>query len=195
MVIDILVEGLLDEAVARRLIQHTSHQAGTTFGKQGVSYLRQRVLGFNVRARYGNPILVLVDFVDTGLECPPAVPEAWLPNRAPGMLLRVAMNEIESWLLADRQGIAQFLGLSSAQVPQNPERVPDPKQVLVNLARHGRRRVARALVPQPGITAVVGSGYVHAMQTFVAHHWNIEVARQRAPSLDHCLLRLAELTS
>lgn len=195
MVIDILVEGPLDEAVAQRLILHAGHKAGTTFGKHGISTLRQKASGFNIRARYGNPILVLVDFVDTGLDCPPAVPTIWLPDRASGLLLRVVVNEIESWLLADHQGIAEFLGLPSAMVPTDPEHIADPKQTLVNLARRSRRKAAQALVPKPGISASVGPGYVGEMQAFVLQHWNIDVARQRASSLDHCILRLAELQS
>lgn len=193
MIVDILVEGLLDEAVARRLIIHAGHQAGTTFGKQGVSYLRQKVAGFNVRASYGNPILMLVDFADTGLDCPPAVPPTWLPNRSPELLLRVVVCEIESWLLADHLGIAELLGISREVIPDDPEHLNDPKQTLVNLARRSRRKSAQALVPQPGISASVGAGYVSEMQIFVAERWNIEAARQRASSLDRCLLRLREL--
>lgn len=193
MVIDILVEGPLDEAVARRLIHHTGHQAGATFGKQGASYLRQKVAGFNVRASYGNPMLMLVDFADTGLDCPPAVLPAWLPHRSPKLLLRVVVNEIESWLLADHLGIGGFLGLSGAVVPEDPERLADPKRALVNLVRRSRRRAAKALVPQPGISASVGPGYVSEMQAFVAERWNVDAARRRAASLDRCLLRLAEL--
>lgn len=195
MVIDILVEGLLDEAVARRLIIYAGHQVGTTFGKQGVSYLRQKVAGFNVRASYGNPLLMLVDFADTGLDCPPAAPPTWLPNRSPGLLLRVVVYEIESWLLADHLGIAALLGISRAVVPDDPERLNDPKQALVNLARRSQRRSAQALVPRPGTSAAVGPGYVSEMQAFVAERWNIEAARQRAFSLDRCLLRLGELQS
>lgn len=193
MIIDILVEGLLDQAVARRLIDHAGHQVDTTFGMSGVSYLRQKAAGFNVRAWYGNPILMLVDFADTGLDCPPAVSSTWLPDRGPGFLLRVVVNEIESWLLADHLGIAGLLGISREVIPDDPERLNDPKQTLVNLARRSRRKSAQALVPQPGISASVGAGYVGEMQTFVAERWNIEAARQRASSLERCLLRLGEL--
>lgn len=195
MNIDILVEGLLDEAVARRLIVYTGHQAGTSFGNRGVSYLRQKAAGFNARARHGAPMLMLVDFADTGLDCPPAVPSAWLPDRSPRLLLRVVVNEIESWLLADPLGIADLLGVSSAIVFDDPERLDDPKQTLVNLARRSRRKSAKAMVPNPGISASVGSGYVSEMQAFVTNRWNIAAARQRASSLDRCLLRLQELHS
>ncbi|MEI2691052.1 MAG: hypothetical protein V9H69_15610 [Anaerolineae bacterium] len=195
MVIDILVEGPLDEAVARRLIRHTGHEAGTTFGKRGVSYLHQKIPGFNARARYGHPILLLVDFMDTNLDCPPAVPSTWLPDRDQRLLLRVVVNEIESWLLADHRGIAGFLGVSNTLVPTDPEHLADPKQTLVNLARRSRRRTVQALIPASGITASVGRSYVDEMRTFVMDYWNVNDARQRASSLDRCVLRLKELSS
>jgi hypothetical protein len=42
MVVDTLVEGLLDETVARRLITYSGHTPGTGFGKRGVDYLHAR---------------------------------------------------------------------------------------------------------------------------------------------------------
>jgi hypothetical protein len=80
-------------------------------------------------------MLMLVDFMDTGLECPPEVPVAWLPDRCSKMLLRAVVREIESWLLADASGISRFLGVSVSLVPRDPESLKDPKQSLVNLAR------------------------------------------------------------
>lgn len=192
--IDILIEGLLDEAVAHKLISYSGHTPGVSFGKRGLGYLQQRLPGFNARASYGSPILVLVDFMDTGLDCPPAVAAQWMPERSTRLLLRVAVREIESWLLADREGMAGFLGLSPALLPGSPETLRDPKQTLVNLARRSRRKAVRAaLAPAPGISATVGPEYVATLQEFVAKQWRIEAARTVAPSLDRCLVRLAEL--
>lgn len=194
MVVDSLVEGILDEAVAQRLIRHTGHQVGTTYGKQGISYLQQKVAGFNVRARYGNPILLLVDFADTRLSCPPEVPVSWLSDQTSKLLLRVVVREIESWLLADQQGIARLLGISLRHLPANPESLDDPKQTLINLARRSRRsRIRQSLAPQPGISAVVGPGYTGVMSAFAFEQWDVEVARQHSASLDRCLTRLSEI--
>lgn len=196
MVVDALVEGLLDEAVAQRLIRYSGHRVGTTYGKQGAAYLHQKAAGFNVRTRYGNPILLLVDFADTKLSCPPEVSKSWLSDQSPRLLLRVVVREIESWLLADQDGIASLLGISVRHLPADPETLADPKQTLVNLARRSRRSmIRRSLVPQPGISAVVGPGYTGVMSSFVSKQWNIEKARQRATSLDRCLNRLSNIPS
>ena len=88
MLIDTLIEGVTDEGVAKKLIVSCQHQFGIAYGKRGHGYLREKATGFNERAKYGNPILMLVDFADTGSHCPPAVPEEWLPHRSRNMLLR-----------------------------------------------------------------------------------------------------------
>lgn len=194
MIVDALVEGQLDEAVAARLIRHTRHEFGVAYGKRGWQYLRHKAFGFNVRARYGNPILMLVDFMDTGLSCPPEVPAIWLPDRCNKMLLRTAVREIESWLLADGDGMARFLGIPAIRIPQHPEDLDDPKQTLVNLARRSRKRALReAIVPPPSVSSAVGPGYTAALEEFVARHWDIEAALPRALSLRRCAIRLGEL--
>jgi len=57
LVVDTLVEGLLDESVARKLIVHCGHTPGDSYGKNGIDYLRRKASGFNIKATYGNPIL------------------------------------------------------------------------------------------------------------------------------------------
>ena len=194
MIVDVLVEGTTDEAVARQLIAHCRHEFGTAYGKQGQRYLHRKVAGFNVRALYGNPILMLVDFMDTGLNCPPQVPATWLRDRSDKMLLRVVVRELESWLLADGEGVARFLGISVALIPRSPEELVDPKRMLINLARRSRRKALRdAIVPRPNISSVVGPGYTSAIEDFVARYWNIAAALARSPSLQRCVTRLGEL--
>jgi hypothetical protein len=194
MLVDTLVEGLLDEAVANRLLRHCNHTPGTSFGRSGVNYLRQKVQGFNVRAQNGVPILLMVDFMDTGETCPPSVPRAWLPNRSPNLLFRVVVREVESWLLADREAMADWLGISVAHLPIQPEAVSDPKQSLVNLARRSRRKhIYTALAPAKGISASVGPDYVGKLSEFVHGVWRPDIARTAAPSLDSCLKRLCAL--
>lgn len=195
MIIDVLVEGPTDELVAARILRHCGFDLGTVYGKGGVASLRNRLPGFNVRAQYGNPILTLIDFVDTGFSCPPEVATNWLPNRVPTMLVRVVVPELESWLLADADSLGKYLRISASRVPAQPEQLPDAKQSLVNLARHANNRRLRAdIVPAEGYSSAVGPGYFNAIRDFIDNYWHIEEARKRAPSLDRCLIRLGELS-
>src|ERR1035441_9429449 len=72
--------------------------------------------------------------------CVPEVLPRWLPAPSRLMRLRVAVRELESWLLADSERIAKFLGVAVAEIPADPDSVPDPKRLMVQLARSSRRR-------------------------------------------------------
>jgi hypothetical protein len=50
-------------------------------------------------------------------------------------MCRFAVNELESWLLADREGLANFLGIAVSRMPICPEREEFPKKTLVNISR------------------------------------------------------------
>jgi hypothetical protein len=78
-------------------------------------------------------------------------------------LFRVAVSEVESWALADREGFAQFLGISSVLVPAQPDHVADPKQTLINLARRSRRRTLKAFA-EPKSSMAKG----HVLRTSLA---------------------------
>lgn len=191
--IRLVTEGRLDEAVGRRLISECGLAVGRVYGKAGWSYIRKTMPSFNQAAPFA-PCLTLVDFMDTETACPPSVISQWIPNRNDNLIFRVVVRELESWLLADRQGIAGFLRIPIARVPAAPEDEGDPKRTLVNLARGSRsRRVSEALVPAQGASAVVGRDYNAEMERFILDEWSPVAARTVAPSLDKCMTRLAEL--
>lgn len=196
IVIDLLVEGLLDEAVARRLVTEQKLQVGTVFGKKGYAYIQQKIAGFNVRAKFGSPMLVLIDFMDTNLPCPGLVVSTLTPDKSENLIFRIVVRELESWLLADRSGVADFFGISENHVPTDCENLGDPKLELVNLARRSRRtRIRNAIVPKAGSSGIVGPGYVAEMTTFVLERWDVSSARINVESLDRCLQRLESLRS
>ncbi len=189
----VVVEGLLDEAVADCLLLATGHTKTNCLGKRGWTYIRNHVAQYNASASV-MPFLTLVDLMDTGFTCPGEVCANWLPERKTDMLLRVVVREIESWLLADYAGIAAFLTIPVSFVPADPEKIADPKRELIALARRSKKRTVReALVPLQGSTAQEGPLYTSEMIRFARNQWNIESAREKSRSLDRCLLRLAEL--
>ena len=193
MQLNLLVEGFVDEAVAHRLLRACGHEPGTTFGKKGCNYIQKKAKAFDL-ACGSTALLTLVDFMDTRLDCPGAVVRAWLPNGHPSHVFRVVVREIESWILADREAIASFLGIPMAKVPSQPELIPDPKLALINLARLSKRPAIRsALVPPLGYASSEGPLYSSEIARFVGEHWSPERARSQAPSLEKCLLRLAQL--
>jgi len=192
MIVDLLVEGQIDEMAGRKIIEFCDYRLGIVYGRQGFGYIKAKISGFSVRAQYGNPILALVDFMDTGLSCPPAIAD-WVLQSNTQLILRAVVNEMESWLLADREAIAEYFGVSVVHVPQQPEQLDDPKQALVNVARHSRRKTIRDIIPPQGMSGVVGMGYTDVMSNFIQNHWNVARAAKNAPSLKRCVARLQAL--
>ncbi|MCK6485988.1 MAG: DUF4276 family protein [Phycisphaerae bacterium] len=187
------VEGPLDEVVARRLVESVGASIANVYGRNGKPALLARIEGYNNAARFA-PWFVLIDLDGDG-DCAPPARARWLPNAAPRMCFRIAVREVEAWLLADRTRFAQFLKVNQAWVVTDPETLPDPKQVVVNLARKSRNRAIREdIAPRPGSGRSVGPAYVSRMIEFVQRWWSPTDAARSAPSLERamsCLRRLA----
>jgi hypothetical protein len=125
------VEDELSEFVLRRIIgKHAALQVAAVFSRGGYGYLKKRAGGFNQAAAHC-PFLLLTD-LDKGL-CAPDLVKAWLGGRPrhPHFLLRVAVPEVESWLLADSEGLRRFLGVRGGKDAAQPERFADAKGELL----------------------------------------------------------------
>lgn len=187
------VEGTLDEFVLRRVVQAVGGRLGRVYGRQGKGFLLTRLAGFNEAARL-TPWIVLVD-LDQDCDCAPACVARWLPDPAEGLHLRVAVRAIESWLLADRDTLAPYLGIGRSHFPDDPDGLDDPKAALVALARGSRRRaIARDMVPRQGSGRSVGPRYTSRMIDYVTATeggWRPGVAASASDSLARTLARLA----
>jgi hypothetical protein len=185
--ISILVEGNLDEAVAREIIDAAGGTVGTVYGRRGADYIEKKITGFNQLAQ-GLPILTLVDLMDIDSNCPAEVVREWLPHRHEQMLLRLVVREIESWILADRTSIARFLGIRKSLIPHHPETLDDPKESLVECARNSPHTGLRNdLVPRDPTVNDEGKGYTNRMERFIREQWNLKEATKNASSLRRCV--------
>lgn len=194
MLLHMLVEGRVDEAVSRRLICEAGHESGQAYGRKGWTYIKANLAAFNSSCgKHG--LLTLVDFMDTGLDCPATVVKEWLPHCERRHIFRVVVREIESWILADRAGLAAFLHVPLVKLPLEPEAQRDPKQVLINLARGSKAKAIRAaLVPADGQSASEGPLYSSELERFIREQWDPAAARVNSASLDRCLARLVEIS-
>jgi hypothetical protein len=191
-VVSAVVEGDVDEAVLRRLIESAGAVAGPVYGKMGKDHVRRQIRGYNHAARLA-PWLVLVD-LDREADCAPTLRRAWLPDPAPQLCFRVAVRAVEAWLLSDRNNLGRFLGIAVARIPLQPEMEPDPKRTMVALAAGSRRREIRLdMAPRPASGRQVGPAYSSRLIEFVESSWNPEAAIERSDSLQRCYSRLCEL--
>lgn len=192
IVISAAVEGIVDEAVVHKLITHIGAMPGTIYGKQGKSSLRAKITGYNNAARHA-PWMVLVD-LDQDHECAPPLLDAWLPEPSPLLCFRVAVHEVEAWLLADAEHLANFLRIPRNTVPANPDELLNPKATMVNLARSSRNKAVREdMIPRQESGRQVGPAYSSRLIEFVCSSWHPDSAARRSDSLRRALLGLRRL--
>jgi hypothetical protein len=181
--VNIVVEDILSEAVLRITISKylANIEINHCYGKSGYGYIKRNLSGFNNAAK-GTPFIVLADLEE---ECAPLQISAWLQRPIHhNLLCRIAVREVEAWLLADRKGLARFLGINEYVISKEPDKINDPKRHLIDLARKSQKRVLReAIVPRLGSSAKVGPNYNGKLVNFVDDYWNVTEAARNSESL------------
>ena len=195
VVLTAAVEGLADEVLLKRICDSVGASVGQVYGRYGKSYILKNLNGYNHSAQFRHWV-VLVDLDNDG-PCVPEVLPRWLPAPSRLMRLRVAVRELESWLLADSERIAKFLGVAVAEIPADPDSIADPKRLMVQLARSSRRRAIREdMVPNVGSGQQVGPAYTSRMIEFIQSveaGWRPDVAAGNSDSLRRCISAISNL--
>jgi hypothetical protein len=181
---NLVVEGSLDEQVAKKVLRSLGIEVFKVYEKRGKSPILQHLKEYDRRAKHSYfPWIVLVD-LDDEEECAPLVIKKYLPQSGPRLAFRVAVREIEAWLLADRERVANFLGVPRERIPHQAEGEEDPKGTIVKLARRSRiRSIKEELLPREGSGAKQGPLYTSRMIEFVLSKWRPEVAAKGSDSL------------
>ena len=190
--VTVAVEGPSDVPVVRRILATAGLALGPVYGQSGKATINASIRAYNNAARH-SPWFVLRD-LDSDAPCAPELAKRLLPEPAAWMRFRIAVREVEAWLLAETVGIAAYLGVPRGLVPVAPETLDDAKLALVNLARRSKKSAIRKdMVPYPGLSSVVGPGYVSRLGDFATGHWNIDAAADRCDSLRRCISAVAKL--
>ncbi|MBN2498107.1 MAG: hypothetical protein JXR96_26190 [Deltaproteobacteria bacterium] len=184
----LVVEDILSEETLRKILSQSgySFHVAAVYGKRGFGFIKRHIDGFNQAAR-GVPFFVLTDLDQA--ECPPGLIAEWLRKpRHPNLLFRVAVREVEAWLMADRKAIAGFLGIAESKVPRHPEDLKQAKEKLLALAsRSPRSEIRKAIAPAAGTNAQTGPDYNGTLSGFVRRLWNPRRAGKYSPSLERTL--------
>ena len=190
--IQLATEDDLSKAVVDNLLieSQPTYEEVLHYPGRGYGNLRRNIPSFNNASR-GMPWLVLTDLDQT--DCPPIKIADWMQGheKHPNLLLRIAVREVEAWVMADREAFARFLGIRRELVPADVEAIRDPKQTLCQLASRSRRRhIREGICPASGTTARVGPDYNGQLVPFVRATWDPRVAAPRSPSLARTLSKL-----
>jgi hypothetical protein len=166
----------------------------TSIPCHGFGKIKKNIKAYNSAARYG--YYFVVTDLDTKYECAPLLIKDWLSVRQNNKLVfRVAVREVESWLLGDRKSFASFFSISRELVPSMPDILKDPKHIVIELAKRSRKRSIREAVVPLDNYASIGPGYNLVFQDYIRNHWDIAVARQRSPSLDRAMRALGKIAT
>lgn len=182
--INLVYEDDLSCAVLCKLLKSSQQDfiIGQMYCSHGFGYIKKSINGFNNAAK-GMPWLVLTDL--DRCECPPILISEWLGgNKHHNLIFRVAVRQVESWVLGCRPAFAKFLGVKEELIPRNVDEISNAKDFLVDLARRSHRKKMRSdIVPEEGSTAKVGPDYNGRLIYFVENLWDPNRAKEYSPSL------------
>lgn len=185
-------EDELSEQIGLRLAAEAGLEVGQQLRRGGNGYLRSRIANFCQMAQM-QPVFLITDLDQS--QCASRLMESWFVGkpRPAQFLFRVAVREIESWILADHEAMQGLFGRRCPKLPIAPDSLPDPKMTLLGLAKAARRDIRDDLVVQQGSIASQGLGYNARLCQVVKEHWIPERAANRSPSLQKTRVRLREL--
>lgn len=192
--ITIATEDELSEAVGSRLLSDVLPEFTIIqkLRRQGNGYLKSRSRNFNSMA-LRHPVFLITDL--DNYPCAGQLINNWFRDLPvnPNLKFRVAVREIESWLLADHQGMTNLLDRAANNIVPDPDQLQNPKQYLLERARRASRDVRNDLTRMSGPTVKQGLGYNSRLCKFVEEVWDPNQASQRSNSLARAIGRLNEL--
>ncbi|MGB9746181.1 MAG: DUF4276 family protein [Bacteroidales bacterium] len=191
MEVQLVVEDKLQDAVLKCILQKFQPQIvlRPTAGLRGIEYIKGKIDGYH-RASKFCPYIVLVDLDKE--ECAPDLIRKWLKSpKINSFYLRIAVSEVEAWLMADRKGFSKFLSIPIDLIPTDTETILNPKESLISWARKSRKKKIKGLIPKG--TSSIGPEYNRLLSEFIFNYWNINEACKHNDSLRRTVERIKEM--
>lgn len=188
--INVVYEDAISEFVILKILNSFNGKFthNESFGGRGNGYIKKNLPGFN-QASQTTPFLVLTDL--DRIECPIILLKDWMKfDKHPNLIFRIAVREIESWLIADQKGFSKFLGISEINIDKNPDQLSDPKNTLVNLVKKSRKRTIKEDIIPINSNAMIGPNYNEQLINYVENYWSLSRAIINSESLKRTIKRL-----
>ena len=187
----VIVEGETDEPVINALM-HAAGWADHEFfvrSVNGKGVIDRDLKNYWEAARV-HPYVIFRDLDRDGEGCPVTLRAQLVehtPGESPDLLIRIVDQCIESWILADRHGIAEFCNRSAASVE------PPTSHHKLYLLRLMKEAKLKDAVEEKGRELDFGPAYAEHLQRLMTDHWSIERAAAESDSLRRALKRLTDL--
>ncbi len=172
--------------------------------------------GSQVKAKIGNfnslaksyPVILLTDLDNE--PCGPIGKTNLLGGliQEKDFLINIAVDEVEAWLMADRDAFARYFGIPLGQMPVSvPQKMSGHKALpeiyvplksswffthnLMHCSTNAEKKAQVAVSPKD--KNCKGKEYNTAVVPFIQDVWNPEVARLASDSLNRMIVRLGKL--
>ena len=187
----VIVEGATDEPVINALMRAAgwNHDQFEVKRANGKGVIDRNIKKYWEAARV-HPYVIFRDLDRDGEGCPVTLRVQLVehtPGESPDLLIRIVDQCIESWILADRHGIAEFCNRSAASVE------PPTSHHKLYLLRLMKEVKLKDAVEEKGRELDFGPAYETHLQRLMTDHWSIERAAAESDSLRRALKRLTDL--
>ncbi|HDV6332131.1 TPA: hypothetical protein RJR47_001342 [Klebsiella michiganensis] len=186
-------EDELSEFLGEKLIKDANTTLNVTLRlrKGGFGYLKSKLPNLCGLSKT-QPVILFTDL--DSCECPKILIDSWFKGmeKPKGLLFRVVVREIESWVLADHKAFSEYFGISQAKLPPDPDSIFDPKATLLKLVGGSRREIKEAMIAKKGALAIQGVGYNTILGDFIRTAWSSHWAQERSKSLKRAFARINE---
>lgn len=158
------------------------------------------------RLSRSKPVILLTDLDAT--QCPPMLKNRLLANQEQNedFILNIAVDEAEAWLMADREGFAEYFGIPISEIPNAaPQRMGGRKPLTemefpcksswmfthILISKSSKDELKQQIEAKG--TATKGKEYNPAVVPFIKNAWSIDNAMQNSDSLTRMVRRLQAL--
>jgi hypothetical protein len=188
------VEDQLSQHVGQKIAEIAGWDIKRSFIGNGKGELKNKFESYlNLANR--ERVLLIVDMDRPSRKCPcaPSLIQDWLKKRRmpAKMFFRVAVYEVEAWLLSDHDALRGFIG-GQPKLPADPDVLEDPKAELLTLLNRNKKIVKEDVVRISRGKIFQGVGYNDILGKWVDEKWSPERAAQKSDSLRRAIYRLKE---
>jgi hypothetical protein len=150
------------------------------------------------------PVVLLMD-LDAD-SCAPQLVGQMIPERNENFSFNVAVDEAEAWLMADREGFAEYFQIKRDDMPSSHLTKQGGSKALIEMnfsykssmyltheliKKSRKQEFVQQLTPKKG--AAKGPEYNSCILPFIQNKWDIDCARKNSDSLNRMIARIKKL--
>lgn len=147
-----------------------------------------------------DPVIILIDLDDS--KCPPSLKEYWIrsvwkreiPEK---MAFCIAEVEAESWILADRKNLSEFIWVQEREISSDVQK--HTKEYLLDLIKKSKNKNVKQMTAEKeyrirkNAKDATGFSYINEFSKFIQRKWDPEEASKNSPSLKYLIEKLKEI--